>query len=175
MKLTKLIKEDDISKLYDKLVSIIAQMKSLVIKYKETVGEEQLVIVNQLKTLTKQKKEIEYKLDNAVVDKDAHVELVDLVENKKVGAKLSRVIELMTKKLNKENKYSGNKQLVKEYGKKQALNILEELFDTYIIQTDLMIDEYYGKTDAVQFKKMWSSQAKDTSIKFTNIIKNMRA
>lgn len=88
--------------------------------------------------------------------------------------KLSRVVELMTKKYLRETKKTvdSNSSTIYEYTKPIAIEVLRDLIDDYQMQTEMLIDEHYG-TDVNQFKKMWYETSNQFEKQFSNILKNM--
>lgn len=92
-----------------------------------------------------------------------------------IQEKLSRLVELMTKKYLRETRQSkaAGDEPIYEYGRTIASEVLRDLVDDYQVHLEMLIDDSYGRLDVNQFKKQWYKISSDFERKFSTTLKNM--
>lgn len=92
-----------------------------------------------------------------------------------IREKISRVVELMTKRYLEETKIETAKpeSPINEYGRQVATQIIQDTVDDFLMETEMLIDDKYAEVGLPEFKKEWYSITKRFENKITNILKNM--
>lgn len=68
---------------------------------------------------------------------------------------------------------SNDIKIIKENNNYTMISALREIADDLLLNTELLIDNQYGKLDHEQFKNQWYKSANDFEKKFKTIIKNL--
>lgn len=100
-------------------------------------------------------------------------EAKEFFDELKEGNKMSKLTEEQRSKVKKFISKLKESKIIKENNTYTMISALREIADDLLLNTELLIDNHYGKLDHEQFKNQWYKASNAFEAKFKTIIKNL--